>query len=348
MHVRRKPQHSSQRSGFTLIELLVVISIIAVLMSLILPAVNSARAAARRTQCLNNMKQLSLAVLNYAAQNGDKLPYLYNDKVDPTYTRNETWVRAVLAYLDQSALDRQIDIAPFNYQNLPPVLDSLICPDDRNHEETPGGLSYVANCGYINDSVWYGSAQPAVVAHRPDGTADNQVNGSPLYLWGPKVSLSAGVLHRTYLKQSNGPRMTVDRVTRGDGASQTILISENVNAGYWFGGETNFTGFGAARAMQGLGDVGPNALALTTAKISQYSPMSAINYDLDGTAATNPCRGAGTCPRPSAYHAGSVNVFFVGGNGRSISETIDFSVYLRLLSSSGFDYGQAIMGDNDF
>ncbi len=70
IHVPEESGRSSKRPGFTLIELLVVIAIIAVLIALLLPAVQAAREAARRAQCVNNLKQLGLAVQNYHDING--------------------------------------------------------------------------------------------------------------------------------------------------------------------------------------------------------------------------------------------------------------------------------------
>ena len=81
-------------SGFTLIELLVVISIIAVLIALLLPAVQSAREAARRAQCVNNLKQIGLALFNYESSVGAFPPGYIDYQNNPTLLPTWTWDRA--------------------------------------------------------------------------------------------------------------------------------------------------------------------------------------------------------------------------------------------------------------
>jgi prepilin-type N-terminal cleavage/methylation domain-containing protein/prepilin-type processing-associated H-X9-DG protein len=93
-----------RRTGFTLIELLVVIAIIAVLIALLLPAVQQARSAARRTHCKNNMKQLGLAVHNFEGAQG-VLPITYTATVTtPTQIGQQSWAPVILPYLEQATL----------------------------------------------------------------------------------------------------------------------------------------------------------------------------------------------------------------------------------------------------
>jgi prepilin-type N-terminal cleavage/methylation domain-containing protein len=93
---QKSMRRSQSKAGFTLIELLVVIAIIAILISLLLPAVQQAREAARRTQCRNNLKQLGLAIHNYHDAH-TVFPYAWGSV-------QETWSALILPYIDQAPL----------------------------------------------------------------------------------------------------------------------------------------------------------------------------------------------------------------------------------------------------
>ncbi|MDG3002532.1 DUF1559 family PulG-like putative transporter [Paludisphaera mucosa] len=95
---------AARRGGFTLIELLVVIAIIAVLIALLLPAVQSAREAARRIQCTNNIKQLGLSLHNYHDVHGRFAPGTITVTITPTRDYRQPFVTSLLPYLEQGNL----------------------------------------------------------------------------------------------------------------------------------------------------------------------------------------------------------------------------------------------------
>ncbi len=131
----------NRHAAFTLVELLVVISILGVLLSLLLPAVNRARAAARRTKCASNMKQVGLACLNFESQN-QKLPRGLGCRIDEEGWARHTWYPYTLPGMERETLFmtymehyRVQDNAPYDYTNLPDkqvVVPEFLCPDDPN------------------------------------------------------------------------------------------------------------------------------------------------------------------------------------------------------------------------
>ena len=204
------------RRGFTLIELLVVIAIIAILLGLLLPAVQKVREAASRMKCSNNLKQIGLAMHNYHDSNGSFPPsYLasgaYSDGATDT-APGWGWGAFILPYLEQDNLFRQLNLAQ-PVQNSPAIqtfLKAYACPSDS---PPPAAFGVPDAFGNI-----VAQAAPSSYAACVGGDESDTVGPSGL-----------GIFYR-----NSRTRMT----DISDGTNSTILVGERawVNAnGIWAG-----------------------------------------------------------------------------------------------------------------
>ena len=162
-----------RRSAFTLIELLVVISIIALLIAILLPALGAAREAARNTQCLSNIRQTTIAALNYAVDNDDRLPPNFHTGPGMTIATGQGYWYMTLGrgkYLP-SGYQQDLSSAGNN---------ALICPSD---EKTPSPANpgqflfnwnrYYASYG-INPYVTWSDTSNMALNIRTSGSAPNE------------------------------------------------------------------------------------------------------------------------------------------------------------------------------
>jgi prepilin-type N-terminal cleavage/methylation domain-containing protein len=149
---------STHRHGFTLVELLVVIVIIGMLVALLLPAVRSATESARQATCLNNLKEIGTAIMNYEADKGH-LPGCLNRPLTSGGTANVTWPMAILPQLGRRDLVDQARNNSGQFANV--QINQFICPDDPEKglpasagpKDTSGNyyyyMSYVVPAAYF-------------------------------------------------------------------------------------------------------------------------------------------------------------------------------------------------------
>ncbi|HUY31972.1 MAG TPA: DUF1559 domain-containing protein [Pirellulales bacterium] len=201
-HRRRKKTDFAPR-GFTLIELLVVIAVIGILVALLLPAVQAAREAGRRTQCLNNLKQLGIALQNYADQYkvfpAGSVSAVYG--ADPTVPRNfYRWsaLAQMTPFMEQLAVHNLINfnlplyggpnqgyqVFPANVAGVSVILPGFLCPSDKGRPVTDylgvifGPTNYAGNMGsglnggseYNTDGLFFMNSRVSFAEIR-DGTS---------------------------------------------------------------------------------------------------------------------------------------------------------------------------------
>lgn len=296
-----------RRSAFTVVEMLVVITIIALLAGLLLPAVQMGREAARRIQCVANIKQCATAAVAHSSRHQFLPPSrawatkaMGANNTFPNVGIDEavsfSWVQKLLADLDQSGAAAELDALPN------PVLQAqfgvrlafLMCPSDTHEEEGPAAFDYAINAGRLNATYntfenhdWKANCGSADELRRLVDTQDHRRNC----------------------------RMTLDLP---DGAANTIAFAENLYLRTWC--VTPASGVTAMTEIHSGVIWDPNGAFL---------PLD------ENTVLGGGVNNGVAYAHPMSRHPGGFNLAMWDGSAKYVNNSIDYSVYARLMTSDG-------------
>ena len=340
--------------SFTLIELLVVIAIIAILIGLLLPAVQKVREAAARTKCMNNLKQFGLAMHAYHDSN-EAFP---RGNTGSWGNDHGSWMFVSLPYMEQAPLYNQVVAVtsggrPYSDPNwnmqaavtaglLPKKLPFTRCPSDGYDADNPAYANYIGSQGpQCNDGACSPRADPFQLYC--NGQVGGQgADGVSFPLTPPTYDgYGPSSIHGTTSTASNcrgmmcrgtgsvgGPRINIASVT--DGTSNTIFLGETLVE------QNEFQRFGNSWGWAGYNSV------------SQGQTIQPINYPIDGkrvgaswSDCNTSCTALGVNPANCLWnwhvtwgfksnHSGGANFCFSDGSVRFINQSIDHRTYQYL------------------
>ena len=352
-----------KKSGFTLIELLVVIAIIAVLIGLLLPAVQKVREAAARTTCVNQMKQLGLAVANYEGTY-QKFPGLSTNStmtVNPDKYSQSLFTQ-LLPFVEQEALQKQLiagnaitfnaPAAGVDYRNT--VIKILLCPADQSPVDGTtmgtatnatkfGGTSYVPNSEVFGNSNPAGTALVATTDRlsstynmgrltSKDGTSNTAIFFEQYANCGSGgINGQNAWIMPTYA--STGPTGGVGMAIAGMAAPVTSVAYPLVQNGGQVTSQV-FSSWGAATTVTPTGL--PARLSITTEITNRY------NHPFRNVTQNECIRVVGGGGIINPQHTGSSPISMGDGSVKSVSSGITITTWAFLINPSD---GQALGSD---
>jgi prepilin-type N-terminal cleavage/methylation domain-containing protein len=330
MSPRMPSRHLS--SAFTLVELLVVIAIIGILIALLLPAVQAAREAARRSQCSNNLKQIGLGSHNYHDTFGCFPPGAITDGACGGQNNRINWAIALLPYMEQNAVYDLYDHSVYN--STPPnealrqtLVATYLCPSDTGAGELqipctgPGGSVDRGGLGLEYRTGSYKSVAGCIggnVGLRDQGWWDRYIATWPL----PEKN-RRGVMHLTGVQGWTCERMSTVR----DGTSNTLLIGEKSTstrrdiAAFWAYSYLSYS----------MGHTVEHPLAIN----------NDIEACLTQAAAMGVWGGGACCNSWGSFHPGVVQFALADGSVRGLNTNIDLTLLCGLSTIGGQEVVQA-------